>query len=141
MSPPSREVYAREFLVGDARLKKPENQLKELDDYRRALYLDAFWQRALLYFYGELLSVYSGVVPPVYQVLNLATVYSILHPTQQKAAACFLPLSGICRRGALHRHPPQRPYRPPHRRRHPPRPRRRAAFHLAPGRRRQRMAV
>lgn len=93
MSPPSREVYAREFLVGDARLKKPENQLKELDDYRRALYLDAFWQRTLLYFYGELLSVYSGAVPPVYQVLNLATVYSILHPTQQKAAACFLPLS------------------------------------------------
>jgi len=92
MSPPSREVYAREFLVGDARVKKPENQLKELDDYRRTIHIDGFWQRTMLYFYGELISVYSGEVPPVYQVLNLATVYSILHPTQQKAAACFLPL-------------------------------------------------
>jgi hypothetical protein len=90
MSPPSREVYAREFLVGDARLKKPENQLKELDAYRRALYLDGFWHKSILYFYEELLSVYSGEVPPLYRVLNLATVYLILHPAQQ--AAFFLPL-------------------------------------------------
>ena len=92
MPPSSREAYAREFLVGNARVKKPENQLKDFDGYMRVLHQDAFWQTTLVYFYEELLSVYCGLVPPMYQVLNLATVYLILHPTQQSAAASFLPL-------------------------------------------------